>query len=382
MPGAATPQTLLEPIASAAGGGFITNPMPDAPTGTNAASVQGGFPPITMQEELAGGQPPLGQDMNGYLFLISSHTMYVQCGQPYLYNSTLVADIGGYLIGTILGMADGTGCWLNTVNGNSTNPDTGGAGWLAINSSGHATVPGLTTGSVSLTATQWKKTIVYFSGTLTGNVQIVFPTIDSERWLCVNNCTGAHTLTAKTAAGSGVIIPQGGQAQPTGIYCDGTNIQFSTTPLTIPIDQSPNPSTIVERTNVGDVLGRYFNGNTGLENPTVGAVIVQNSAADGFFRKISIANFLLGVLGLTTTFTNPGRIKFFGFEIKWGQLTSSVGAFDTYAYPVPFAHNTLGLVATCYNTTGGAIITKNWTANGFDLNIGGTSPFSYIAVGF
>jgi hypothetical protein len=52
----AAPPKLLEPIASGASGGFITNPMPETqPITPNAASVQLGFPPKTMQNELAGG---------------------------------------------------------------------------------------------------------------------------------------------------------------------------------------------------------------------------------------------------------------------------------------------------------------------------------------
>lgn len=295
MPGASYPPILKEPIASDAGGSFITNPMPDAPPSSpsNAASVQQGFPAITMQSELSGGLPPFGQDMNGFLFLVSSHTMYVQCGQTYQYNATLAGVIGGYLAGTILGMADGTGLWLNNVNGNTSNPDTGGAGWVPIAAYGTTTVSGLTGGTVTLTPTQTKYSIIILNGVLTGNLTVNLPQTQQE-WLIVNQTSGAFTTTVKTAAGGslGVNVPQGGFGAPVGVYSVGDgNIYPTVAPLGAPIDQNPNPLTIVERTNTGAILATYFNSNTGYENPTIGGVVVQNSAADGNYRKITLTNF-------------------------------------------------------------------------------------------
>lgn len=306
---APTPPTLLEAIASAAGSSFITNPMPNSPTGTNAASIQGGFPPVTMTNEQAGGEPPLGQDMNGFMFLVSSHTLYVESGQLYPYNSNLATAIGGYALGTILGMADGTGIWMNITSGNTSNPDTGGAGWIAIASYGTEGVS-VTTGVVTLTAAQYRRSIIQFTGTLTGNVTVVFPDIVGE-WLLVNSTSGAFTLTA-TAGGSGVIIPQGGFATPTGIYIVGdTNAYPVVSPLSVAIDQNPTPLTLVERTNAGYVTATHFNQNSPLENPPIGAVFIEDNVADGFLRKVGLTNFesqlLLQAMGGNVT---NGQVPF------------------------------------------------------------------------
>lgn len=287
---APTPQTLLEAIASSAGPSFITNPIPDAPTGTNAASIQGGFPPVTMTNEQAGGEPPLGQDVNGYLFLISSHTMYVQCGQLYKYNSTLATAIGGYLAGSILGMADGTGIWMCGFTGNTSDPDAGGAGWIPIASFGVAGVPIPGAGTFTLARSDARRNIIQFTGALTGNRTVVFPNTVGE-WLIINSTTGAFTLTV-SAGGAGVVIPSGGFSTPTGIYIVGdTNAYPLVAPLSVAIDQNPTPLTLVERTNDGYVTATYFNQNSGLENPPIGSVLVTNNAADGFLRKISLSNF-------------------------------------------------------------------------------------------
>lgn len=308
---APTPPTLLEAIASAAGPSFITNPMPNNSTGTNAASISGGFPPITMTNEQAGGEPPLGQDMNGFMFLISSHTLYVQSGQLYLYNSALATAIGGYATGTILGMADGTGIWMCLTNGNTSNPDTGGAGWVALASYGVANVvvpSGATT--VTLTTDQYRRNIIQIIGTLISNVSIVFPNIVGE-WLVVNSTSGAFTVTALVNGGSGVTIPQGGFSTPTGVYAvSNGNLYPSISPLAAAIDQNPTPLTLVERTNNGSITAYSVNLSEPLEN-SLTVVNALYDHGDGFIRRMVLsqfeANLLLQAMGGQVT---NGQVPF------------------------------------------------------------------------
>lgn len=390
MSGAPTPQTLLEAIASDAGGGQITNPMPDAPTGTNAASVQGGFPPITMEAELAGGEPPLGQDMNGFLFLISSHTMYVQCGQPYTYNSTLASAIGGYLAGTILGMTDGTGVWLNTTNGNSTNPDTGGAGWVPLESYGFANVTGLTGGTVTLSVANTKYPVIVLNGALTSNSIINLP-LTKQQWLIINNTSGAFTLTVRTASAlANVVVPQGGYGSPVGVYGIGDgNIYPTVTPLSVPISVAPVASTLVERDNLGNVLAVRFNGNTALENPTVGAVIVQNSAADGYFRKQSLANFVKslfsGGLIVRTVSGNETTYNLGGVMIvKIGLVAQTVGSNQAHTFAVPFPTSCDQVVTCVADSTGVeffSVVSGSITDAGWTQYSNNTCNVLYIATG-
>lgn len=334
MSGAPTPQTLLEAIANSAPVGSLpgdkTAPMPETqPVTPNAASIQLGFPAITMENEDAGGKPPLGPDMNGLWFLISSHTLYVECGQLYQYNNALATSIGGYAIGTILGMADGTGTWLNITDGNSTNPDTGGAGWVPMAAYGFANITGLTGGVRNLTAAESKYGVIILNGALTSNLTVNFPQT-KQQWLVINRTSGAFTTTAKTAAGgsTGQVIAQGGYAGPFGIYSIGDgNIYPTVPPLGVAIDQNPTPLTLVERTNAGYVLATYFNQNSGLENPTVGAVFVQNSAADGFLRKISLTNLEAQMLlsGIAGQVTN-GQVPF-SVVAQWAAALFSSPAF-------------------------------------------------------
>ncbi len=96
-----------------------------------AASLTDGFPPLTMTPLSAGGVAPFGQDFNGILNLLSSWVQWQNAGGPIRYDATFATAISGYPIGTILQSTTTGFAWLNTVDGNTTNPDSGGSGWLS-----------------------------------------------------------------------------------------------------------------------------------------------------------------------------------------------------------------------------------------------------------
>lgn len=327
MSGPTAPQLLLEAIAAAAGGGFITNPMPENPTGTNAASIKGGFPPITMQSELSGGKPPLGQDVNGFMNLITQHTLWVESGQLYKFSSTLATAIGGYPVGTVLAMSDGAGAWVSVADANSNDPDAGGSGWVPYVTIGSVTVP-VSGGTVNLTPAQTRFNIIILTGALASNLTVNLPeTI--QQWLIINNTTGAFSVTVKTAAGGsvGVAILQGGFAAPVGVYSVGDgNIYPTVAPLSVPIDQNPTPSTLVERTNTGVVTATFFNGNAGFENPSLNGVIVLG-ADQATFRKMTPTNFEAQLLlqGIGGQVTN-GQVPF-SVVAQWASALFTSPAF-------------------------------------------------------
>lgn len=385
MPGAPSPPILLKAIAALAASGSLpgdkTDPMPEASTGTNAASVETGFPPVTMQNELAGGKPPLGQDMNGLFFLVSSHTLYVECGQTYKYNSTLATAISGYLAGTILGMTDGTGLWICTTDGTTSDPDAGGAGWVPLVAYGKTTVAGLTGGPVTLTPTQTKYPVIVLQGVLTSNLTINLPQTTQE-WLVINNTSGAFSTTVKTAAvgSTGTVISQGGFTAPVGVYSIGDgNIYPTVAPVNLPIDQNPNPLTIVQRTNVGYILATNFKQNSGLETPSVGAVFVQNTIADGFLRKIGLTNFESQVLlqGLAGQLVN-GQVPFSVISQWAAALFSSAALTGTPTAPTAPAGTSTTQVATTAFANPVVTVTGNGICitfpNGYKLQAGTTNP--------
>lgn len=200
------------------------NAIPEASqigTDPTKASLNDGFPPITFTDVTAGGTPPYGADFNGILYLLSAHDRWKNAGANYPFSSTYATAIGGYPKGAIVLNAAGDGFWLSASDDNSADPatDTSGA-WIPIDVTGSASVS-LAGSNVTLTPAQYGKPLIVLTGTLTANVQVKFPTISGIEWQIQNNTSGAFTITAKTAAGTGVSCPQ---SSSTAIYCDGTNI--------------------------------------------------------------------------------------------------------------------------------------------------------------
>lgn len=100
-----------------------------------AASWPDGFPPVTFLPIGGGGTPPFGQDFNGALNQISAWVRWLNAGGPLFYDGTFATsgaqNIGGYPKQTVLSNLTTVGCfWINQVDNNTTNPDSGGANWL------------------------------------------------------------------------------------------------------------------------------------------------------------------------------------------------------------------------------------------------------------
>jgi hypothetical protein len=125
---AAIPIKYQEYWAQNASGAYVRQP-PFTPSATpGAASYDQGFPPTNLT---IGGIPPFGQDQNGVLRLETQWTQWLQAGGPIAYDATFQSQISGYPLGARVGSTNVTGrYWTSTVDGNTTNPDAGGAGWL------------------------------------------------------------------------------------------------------------------------------------------------------------------------------------------------------------------------------------------------------------
>lgn len=107
--------------------------LPDTtPSGDNTASYSQGFPPITMTLKSAGGLPPKGQDMNQILYELSALARWASSGALNTYDSTFSTAINGYPSGSVLISDDGLNVYINTSDGNTSNPNTGGSGWKTL----------------------------------------------------------------------------------------------------------------------------------------------------------------------------------------------------------------------------------------------------------
>ncbi|WP_313021136.1 glycine-rich domain-containing protein [Atlantibacter hermannii] len=198
------------------------------------ASYTDGFPPLTRTPIAAGGIPPFGTDFNGVLNDITSAIRWAQAGGGYGYDSTFSSSVSGYPVGARLANSAGDGYWLNTVDGNTNNPETSAAtpltGWVPADSYGVTSVTGLGSSSVTLSTLQASRDRIVLTGTLTANINVIVPAW-RKSWTVVNNCSGAFTVTFKTTSGTGVSIPAGFTAE---VICDGTDIYQDTTILGVP----------------------------------------------------------------------------------------------------------------------------------------------------
>lgn len=200
--------------------------LPVTTSTVGRASLSLGFPPITGQPPEAGGQPPQLEDFNGGINQISRVAWWAQLGGMWPFDATFAADanIAGYPQGAVLQSADNAGAWLSLAQNNTANPDVSGAGWVPGWAYGVTGLTGLTGGSLTVTPAQAMKRRITLAGTLTSNQTIILPAWLYD-WTIFNNTSGAFSVTVKTPAGAGVILPQNGA--PTAVYGDGTNIATS-----------------------------------------------------------------------------------------------------------------------------------------------------------
>lgn len=197
------------------------------------ATFNKGFPPVTMQPLSAGGLPPDGKDVNGVLYSVTLQQQWQNSGMGYQFNSDFASVISGYPKGAFLPNATLSGFWVNLNEANSISPEssTGAVtGWAPLANYGFTTISGLASTSVVMSSIQAAKDRIVLTGTLTANINLVFPAW-TRSWVVANNCSGAFSVTCKTASGTGVTIPAG---QSATIVCDGTNIFQDTTVLGYP----------------------------------------------------------------------------------------------------------------------------------------------------
>lgn len=127
--------------------------------------------------------------------------------------------------------------YVSVLAGAATNTSTPGAdgNWLPFNPIETEITISLTNANVTLSPAQYSANILLLTGTLTGNVALIFPNLVGQ-WLIINRCSGAFSVTAKTAAGTGYVIPNGANAT---VYGDATNIDLSNEVAPVSADTDP-----------------------------------------------------------------------------------------------------------------------------------------------
>lgn len=213
-------------LAFAAAGGKNTIPVDTNPT-PGGASYSDGFPPLTRTPIAGGGIPPSGLDMNGALYEQSAVVRWLNAGAMFTFDQDFADDpnVNGYPAGALLLQSDGSGAWLNTADEQVLDPNDPGAaaaGWVPGVRYGVTAVT-MTNANVTLTPLQYARPIIVITGTLSTNVQLIFPEI-SAQWVVINATSGNYSITCKTAGGGGIVC-----AGNRLLYCDGTDIKQAST---------------------------------------------------------------------------------------------------------------------------------------------------------
>lgn len=132
MSSSSVPSKFPVPWGNSAGSAYIRSIPITSQIGVQncAASLPDGFPPLTFTPAAAGGCAPFGQDFNGILKQITQWSQWLSAGGPIAYDGGFQSSISGYPKGAIVASATNFGIyWISTIENNTSNPDTGGAGW-------------------------------------------------------------------------------------------------------------------------------------------------------------------------------------------------------------------------------------------------------------
>ena len=114
--------------------------------------------------------------------------------------------------------ADGDTNWGTVVNNGITSLiDSSVAGTATV---AHDNTANYTLTSVNGTADEARKMFLNITGTLTADRNVVCPTVSKLYFITIST-TGGFSVTLKTSAGTGILVPNG---RSVVLYCDATNV--------------------------------------------------------------------------------------------------------------------------------------------------------------
>ena len=135
----------------------------------------------------------------------------------------------------------------------------------------------ITGGAVTLTAAEASNAVIAFSGTLTSNATITFPTTVQRVWVVSNVTSGAFTLTVKSGTGNTVVVTQGRRDI---VFSDGVDMNQADTDI-VPV--ANGGTGVTTSTGTGSVVLSASPALTG--NPTA----TTQAAADSSTRLATTA---------------------------------------------------------------------------------------------
>jgi hypothetical protein len=346
----------LVPLAFAANG--TKNAIPESSQigiTPGAASLNDGFPPLTFTPIAAGGVPPAGADFNGVLNLITQTIRWKHAGGQFGYNSTFASDanVGGYPRGALLLRADQSGMWLNQTDSNTTNPDTGGAGWSAAFVSGtvgQSRNLSMNVATAAATATLTADEIVV--GTALGGHKYVLGSFSKTINLATNGAGGMDTGTAPVSGYVALYAIYNPTTQTSALLA--TNATSTIAPNVYGGANMPSGYTASALVSVWPTNGiNQF--NVGMQ--------VDRKIYTGIFTALNSSTTQSSVTALSISSTVPKNAR-----SCFGNMLAQVNAASTAALSIYGNSSSVGVRQCFLNTTS--------SAGG-----GSQTPFSDLAIG-
>lgn len=313
MLASAIPTKIQVPFATS--GDKVDIPIPSQ-IGINdgRASWSTGFVPLNATPLSAGGVAPFESDFNGIFNQITAVQQWQCAGGIFKYDATFSAAIGGYPKGARLLNSSNTFIWVSLVDNNTTNPETGGIGWISYGVQ-H-------TGALGISG----------STILTANAHV-------GKFLVLSTAPGVVTVPAANSVPAGATIALTTQLAGFSLGVpSGTNIAIGGTPYTS-LSLTNNDTAWL----VSDGTANWFVEGGTASLPFYGGFAFQRGPNG--YQKF------------------PG-----GTILQYGSVVSDSTGKATIVFPMAFPSNAAEIGATMIGITAGTVTVSSPTPSGFVLN--------------